>query len=813
MTIYQHTACADEARRNDLKDHATLNGIDYIEVSPDQETLYVHLVNDMPADSYGLLDSLDRIEIEGGVRICSIKLEGIRRASPRLLEIDVSEPGDFSTYTLAIDSKAFDPVYARCDFSFKAGCPSRFDCRSRPVCPSEPRAEPLIDYMAKDYASFRQALIDRIPLLVPDWKDRHAADLGMALVELLAYTGDQLSYYQDAVANEAYLETARQRISVRRHAHLIDYPMHDGASARVLVHVQVSAAGTLPAGTQILSRIEQPLPSATPPHGSVLSGKAAQAALEIADAVFETFADVEVHPELNRVSLYTWGNRECCLPRGATSADLKGDLSGQLSRGALLLFEEVIGPETGLAADADPTHRHVVRLTDVALTSDPLKGEPVTRITWDRADALPFPLCLSTRKDELTTIEDVSVARGNLVLADHGRRIAEWHPGDPADPSVAGIEPGPRAYRFFLKEGPLSFRILAPKGNGAISPARMLLSSDPQQARPVVALEIDTEAWEPVVPHLLDSQPFHSHFAVETDNDGRALIRFGDGTYGAQPPAGSHIRAAYRVGVGAAGNVGAETLVHLIRPAAAINWPNITGARNPLAAWGGIDPEPVEQVQQLAPAAFHAEQFRAVIEADYARAATKHPEVARAVATFRWTGSWHTVFITIDPLGRTDVDAALERRVRNWVTRYTLAGYDLEIDPPIFVPLEIEIDVCVAPTHFRAHVEEAVLAVLSSRRLPDGSRGFFHPDAFTFGQPLYASRLYAAVEAVDGVDSAVIRRFIRRTTSDPDPNRPATRKNLKRSYLPVGRLEIIRLDNDPSLPENGVLRLNMLGGK
>ena len=51
----------------------------------------------------------------------------------------------------------------------------------------------------------------------------------VALVELLAYAGDQLSYYQDAVATEAYLGTARRRVSVRRHARLVDYPMHDGA--------------------------------------------------------------------------------------------------------------------------------------------------------------------------------------------------------------------------------------------------------------------------------------------------------------------------------------------------------------------------------------------------------------------------------------------------------------------------------------------------------------------------------------------------------------------------------------------------------
>ena len=58
---------------------------------------------------------------------------------------------------------------------------------------------------------------------MPDWQERHVPDLGIALVEVLAYVGDYLSYYQDAVATEAYLDTARRRISVRRHARLVDY--------------------------------------------------------------------------------------------------------------------------------------------------------------------------------------------------------------------------------------------------------------------------------------------------------------------------------------------------------------------------------------------------------------------------------------------------------------------------------------------------------------------------------------------------------------------------------------------------------------
>jgi hypothetical protein len=154
----------------------------------------------------------------------------------------------------------------------------------------------------------------------------------------------------------------------------------------------------------------------------------------------------------------------------------------------------------------------------------------------------------------------------------------------------------------------------------------------------------------------------------------------------------------------------------------------------------------------------------------------------------------------------------LTTRIRDWVTRYTLAGCDLEINGPIFVPLEVEIDVCVLPGHFPADVAAALLTALSNRLLPDGCRGFFHPDNFTFGQPLYLSRLYAAVEAVPGVDSAVVRRFCRRGEDDPDPDRPATKRNLAQSFIPMHRLEILRLDNDANFPENGGLSLNMVGG-
>ena len=806
--------CSDEARRPQVGASLTLNGIDYLEVSQDQKTLRVFLLhNDTSGNGYGLPANPSKVTVEGGVRIRKIKVVEVRRASTTVLEVDVDKPGDFSPYSLVINSASFDPAYNQVDFSFKAGCPNRFDCKPRHVCPPDKPDQPVIDYMAKDYASFRQALLDFITVRKPDWKERHEGDVGIAILEVLAYAGDYLSYYQDAVANEPYIDTARQRISVRRHARLVDYLMHDGASARTWVHFQMDsgASGTLSAGATLLTKLDIQLGAFFPPYPAVLPVPIAESAVAAAHAVFETMHDVTLHHRLNEITIYTWDNRQCCLPRGVTSVELTGSLNGILDAGTYLLFEEVKGQKSGDPADLDRTHRQVVRLVKVELTDDPLLGVALTRVTWDAADALLFPLCVSTLRSDGGVVQDVSVARGNIALADHGRAVEDWHPGDPALAGAQGIVLGSRPHRFELTNGPLSFRI----PYDASAPAASLQVTDPARATAAV---LDTEIripgvlsetdWKPT-PDLLASSPFDHRFAVETNNSGIAQLRFGDNVYGQSPPGNSFLHVPYRIGVGADGNIGSDSLAHTTATAPA----GIGAIRNPLPAWGGIDPEAAERVKQLAPAAFHAEQFRAVTEDDYARAAEKHPQVSKAVARFRWTGSWHTVFINIDPKGGEDLTPVLRKSVKNWVTRYTLAGYDLEIVPPIFVPLDVVLDVCVKRDHFNPDVEVALRTALSSVVLPDGSLGFFHPDNFTFGQPLYLSALYAAMSGVEGVDSVNASRFRRQDEYDPDPARPATVFNLDRGYIRIDALEILRLNNDSNFPEHGTLRLNMLGGK
>jgi hypothetical protein len=842
MAPFQNAVCDTSTRRQEIEKAQTIQGIDYVEVvtSPpadDERVLHVFFIPKDPANVTGqtnltlLMQKLaiapQEISIQGGVRIQNLKVLGVAFVVDHV-EVRVSEPGDFSDYTLVINDPAIDPFYSQVQFNFKAGCPSHFDCRPAQICPPLVPVEPDIDYMAKDYASFRRALLDLIPTWKPSWTERHEADIGMALVELLAYTGDQLSYYQDAVSNELYLDTARQRISVRRQARLIDYAMHDGASARTFVHLQLAlgTTGLLPARTQVLTRITTPVGTKLPPLPPSFTSSDSDAALAATNAIFETFNDANLSSDLNEITIYTWDNSLCCLPQGATSIYLKGDLAfdptakppdaaWKLKPGDFLLFEETLGVATGLPADADPAHRQVVRLTAVESTQDKLGTDPafgkpavkLTHVTWDTADALTFPLCISTKLANGSVQQGVSVARGNLVLADHGQTVGEWFPGNPIDPNVPGIIVGPRPFRFRLQQGPLSFRI-PPVFNAPLPAVAQLLSTDPQTARPQVTLDVHTDTqviagWNPV-PTLLESRALSTDFAVETENDGSALLRFGDGVYGLNPPAGSHIFVQYRIGVGTQGNVGADSLAHVINQGTP-NFPSLTAVRNPLAAWGGIDPQPLEQVKLNAPAALRALQYRAVTEDDYAQVAERSPDVAHAVATFRWTGSWYTVFITIDPVGRNDVPPDMADRVRAWVTQFTQAGYDLEINAPLFVPLDVVIDVCVKPYHFRGDVEQAVLNALSNRVFPDGSRGFFYPGKFSFGQPLYLSQLYAAVTAVEGVDSAAVTQFQRWGKL---PNH-----ELQQGYIPMDRLEIVRLDNDPNFPENGILRLNMGGGK
>lgn len=878
--------CCHPKRAARVRDHATLNGIEYLEVldkdappgSPRQRTLLVRCYKAVP-EFQGT-----HVRIEGGTRIRPVLVDWAFPANSvatqdvltadeaalvafiagledpaQVLVVRTEAYGDFSIYTLRLVAGPglvepppnFDPVLAAVEFSFKAECPTPFDCYAPRICPPDAREAPLINYLAKDYASFRRLMLDRLALLLPQWTERNPADVGVALVELLAYVGDSLSYRQDAVATEAYLETARRRVSVRRHARLVDYFMHDGSNARVWVQIQAKDPSPLvvPAGTQILSK-------AASIKGPVVEKDSQDyfRALNDGVAVFETMHHSALYSVHNELFFYTWGDDACVLCKGATRATLK-DSSMPAERlllrsGDVVILEERLGPEKGIEADANPTRRHAVRLTKVepeatlvltggietgrnpvAILEDPLTGQAIVKIEWHDEDALPFPLCISAPRTDTEFADqvfaDVSVARGNVVLADHGlttpvpeklgtvpsHLISKVAPPQPTFCEKSEAAPVLPRFRPTLRHGPVTQvgHVLVKDASGTVRRAAF----DPQGSaasafrwdirRTFPAIEVTSDGSELWAPEreLLDSRAADRHFVVEVEADGSASLRFGDGELGMRPEVASKFTARYRVGNGSSGNVGYEVLAHLVDDGVSgIDPTAVQALRNPFPAAGGVEPESAEEVRQKAPYAFRTQE-RAVTLDDYAEVSMRHPGLQRAAARFRWTGSWRTVFVTPDPLGGDTVDYD-PAGLREHLERFRLAGYDLEVDDPRYVSLEIELEACVKRGFFSADVERALLEVFSNRVRADGRKGLFHPDRFSFGEPVYLSPLYEAALAVEGVDSVRFLTFRRQ-------GRPDRGKALKDGRILLNRLEIARLDNDPNFPEHGTLRVTPVG--
>jgi hypothetical protein len=115
----------------------------------------------------------------------------------------------------------------------------------------------------------------------------------------------------------------------------------------------------------------------------------------------------------------------------------------------------------------------------------------------------------------------------------------------------------------------------------------------------------------------------------------------------------------------------------------------------------------------------------------------------------------------------------------------------------------------VAPGFFQSDVKQSLLQTFSDHDLPGGGRGFFHPDNFTFGEPVFLSRIVAAAMQVPGV--------LWVDTTDTPPNHfqrfgQAPHGELRAGRIDMARLEIARLDNDPNEPENGRIAFFMVGG-
>jgi hypothetical protein len=821
-----------EPRRRALRRQEVLNGIDYVETGDDHRTLKVVLFRPPPEQL-----SRENFVVTGGTRVRNPPVIEIRLIEPsdpdleRGVRLVFAQPGDASTYRLQLHQvDGFDPRYAHIDFTFGDTVDRRIDCLPMQTGPQAVPPPPELDYLAKDYSGFRRLAFNRLAQTMSNWSERHVPDVVVMLIEMMAYVGDQLSYYQDAVATEAYLATARLRTSVRRHARLIDYTMHEGCNARAWVHLAVADDIVLQPEDKIRFAVGYEDPPAV------------------------EFAPMDPGPlhlfqSLNEIAFHAWGDGDCSLPRGCTSAALrdawtegggKRRLDG-LVAGQALLIETIAATDS--REEPDPQQRHVVRLTHLSRTTDALYDFPVVEIRWAAEDALPFAVALPLPPGNSPAGDPapaVAVARGNMILADQGRLVEDEILPNPHRRAAHQVNPdrndnlpanldleakfrgaanrtpifAPRARHHTLHKQGLTFRQpLEP-----MTPAGSAVHQDVRRATPqVISLQGDRDPqfalqdgkpvfWT-VQPDLIESGPEDCHFVIDIEDDGLATVRFGDNVRGARP-GDQQMTITYRIGNGPEGNVGAETIIRVLTDDG-VDVPGVS-ARNPLPATGGLPPESLTHVKLYAPNVFRGHRARSVTAEDYAHAAEEVFGVRRAAADLTQLGSIRLVRVVILPLHGDDPPHELLQRVRANLYRRRRIGHEVRVSEATLVALDVALTVSVRGGYLRGHVLAALRDVLGSGLQPDGSMGLFHPDRMSFGTPVYGSQIVATAQAVTGVEWVRLTRLRRLEDAAPDDEVQLARGAAS---LLLDPFEVARIDNDATHPERGHVEITLVGGR
>ncbi len=782
-----------------------LNGIDFVEVANAAQTqLRVHFINDAAVGPLSAAPTITRGETIPSVPVLPSTVVGGDWGFDDghvVLTLNVAAPGDFSNYVLTLAAAQIDPFFASAIFSFKAGCPTAVDCETPTAAPA-PRggAAPRIDYLAKDFLSFRQALIDFSAANYPNWHERSEADFGMMFLEALSAVGDELSYAQDRVAREASLATATLRRSATRHARLVDYEPGRTLCATTLLQFDAvdSTTSTFPRGVPVIA------PGA---DGQRL-------VFETGSGMNDTADPPPLRAKWNRaanIRAYWLDDSASCLPVGATSMLVNG-IGYDFQAGQSLLIETV-DPQ-----GFNPPIRQVVTLLQAGDPAGPWAQElndvvfavAYTRIAWTSAGAI------ARARDQLWT----SVI-GNIVIATQGQTVSETFIIGP-DPS-----PGPGRPLLAIERGGVS-----PTGSDsdrpvvrlrtlANAPVGWLVSAD-GTAAPEIAVSSDDLSqsgwtWTRTLLELGGSDPVFTldpiayrplppnsdgSIAYEIDGDAGDTIRFGEGVFGANPDAGQVFTVKYRVSAGAAGNVAADAVSELDATSPLAQ--HFSSVTNLFAARGGADAETLLSVQRLAPQKFRAVPMRAVLPSDYVAATQTLPWVKRAGCTRRWTGSWLTTFTTPEPAASEQILVNQRLQLVSLLNGYRMAGTESYVPDPIYELIDLTIQICAAPDSFAAQVKQGVTAALS----PSGSKAsnaLFAVSRFGFGEPLYRATLEAAIQNTPGVAGVMGIQYRLRDH--------ALTFNEMGDIVKVGPSQILRCDNDPSRPAAGALSLTVSGGR
>ncbi|HEY3709912.1 MAG TPA: putative baseplate assembly protein [Amycolatopsis sp.] len=314
---------------------------------------------------------------------------------------------------------------------------------------------------------------------------------------------------------------------------------------------------------------------------------------------------------------------------------------------------------------------------------------------------------------------------GNVVAADQGETRAEVLGS--GDPGAAGQT---FPLRQITADNPLTFRPSA-NATGADS---------------TLTTRVSGVRWHETDGLILSGPADHDYEDV-VGTDGSRSVRFGDGVHGSRVPAGvENVTATYRIGAGHSGNVDAGQINQL--SARALGVRSVT---NPIASGGGADGDGPADARGTIPLRMLALD-RLLSVRDYEDFTRARAGIGKAAAVKLSDGGQRVVHVTIAATGdaRIDPSSGLFTTLESALVTYGDPGAGIRVAVRDQVLLVLRAGIKVLPDYSWDLVEPAVRAALLAR---------FSFAGRNLGEPAYLSEVFAAVQAVPGVDYADVDVF------------------------------------------------------
>jgi hypothetical protein len=702
-----------------------------------------------------------------------------------------------------------DPFSAQALFSFKQACPTVFDCACRGTPDEAPGADYPLDYLARDFESYRDSFATFSRERYPDWQLNIVPDQARMLGDVIAAIGDEFAFLQDGLRLETQFETLKERRSFAQLTRLLGYRLRPELPAQGWVVLRHYAGTERPLG----------LPAAAQDvtAGTALAGYG-DGDIVIPFEVGESFRDIldgTTYPTNAR-----WSDNPAHSPEATCPWLAKG--AREIFAAGTDLVDPALGPGTRLLIDTRPTdqseplRRHLVILDeDPEAVDDDLLGTTVTRLHWRAEDALPYDLHLEhafvsanlvpvtsglTWQDDFTIGETpaglpTAIEREGPLSATEGTRSIVYRypmPQTVADGlawrSAEGDVPWDRR---FLPDVALTRAALG--GPEAWEVLADLMGADAQTE----AATVEPGHWGPILQWQENGQPRAHRDYV---GDPGWCLRFGGNGFGLTPADGSVFRLRYRTAWAQHANLPPDRMALLAAPA--VNAPHsipmpgrILSIWNPFAFDTSAPPEPLALAKLTVPYAARAIRLRAVRDADYEDLVSARPDIDAAVARSYDLNTWIGTFVATDPRNSLALTDAQRAELTALLEEIRLVGRPAYLTDAVLRPLDLQIVLCHDPRTPWGHVVERVIQTLAGPT----EDALFHPSNLSFGGRLHRADIETRIAGVPGVTRILRLRYRWRGERGF--------RDLTESALDSATDQIPVLKHDPMRPDLGRIEI------